>query len=244
MGYRAIEEGAAHLAAARFPLGQRFSAIARLPFGSMMIEPYRAIRPAVHSRCSNDTRSASTACLIALALATESTTAHADPEVEALAIATGVLAVYAIATPEHQERNALELEVGRLDAVKNDQPATAFGAEYRAAPTLWWMLRPFVGGGFTSEHSFYGYGGLRFSTYWDDRLVATPSFAIGGYSRGHGKDLGSPAVLGRFGIDLEYRLDNDVRVGVSYHHFSNGKALGQSTNTGTEIVGITLSFAL
>jgi len=72
----------------------------------------------------------------------------------------------------------------------------------------------------------------------------TPSFAIVGYSRGDGKDLGSPPVLGRFGIDLEYRFDNDLRIGAAYHHFSNGKAFGQTTNPGTEIIGITLSMTM
>ena len=42
----------------------------------------------------------------------------------------------------------------------------------------------------------------------------------------------------------EYRLDDDMRVGAAYHHMSNGKALGQSTNPGTEVVGVTFSIAL
>jgi hypothetical protein len=177
-------------------------------------------------------------------LAIAPTTARADSEVEALAIATGVIIATAIAAPTREESSQIVFEAGRLDPVKNVQQATAFGAEYRWGNRLWWKLRPFVGAGFTSQHSFYGYGGIRVSAHWGERLVVTPSFAIGGYSRGAGKDLGNPAVIGRFGIDLEYRFDNDTRVGVGYHHISNGKAFNQSTNPGTEVVGLTLSLAL
>ena len=79
---------------------------------------------------------------------------------------------------------------------------------------------------------------------WGNHVIATPSFAIGGYSRGNGKDLGTPALIGRFGLDLEYRLDADVRLGVGFHHMSNGKVLGQEINPGTEVVGLTLSIPI
>jgi len=182
--------------------------------------------------------------IAAVALAAQATAVSADPEVQALAIATGVLVAYAIATPDDQESSHLAFEVGRFDAVKNADPATAFELEYRFGQEFWWKLRPFIGGGVTSDRSGYGYGGIRLPTFWGEHVVITPSFAIVGYSRGDGKDLGSPPVLGRFGIDLEYRFDNDLRVGAAYHHFSNGKAFSQTTNPGTEIIGITLSMAM
>ena len=72
-------------------------------------------------------------------------------------------------------------------------------------------------------------------------IVVTPSFAVGGYRQGHGKDLGHPPVLGRSGLDLEYRLDNEMRIGAAYYHMSNGKALDEAENPGAEIVGPTIS---
>ena len=116
-----------------------------------------------------------------------------------------------------------------------------FGLEYRMGRLLWWRLRPFAGAGITTQHSFYGYGGIRLATYWGEHIVATPSFAVGGYSRGAGKDLGNPPIVGRFGVDLGYRFQNDLLVGLAYHHISNGKLLGQITNPGTEIVALTVS---
>jgi len=183
---------------------------------------------------------------LAAILAAASVSARADTEVQALAIATGVVVLAAIVTdaPKREEPDAVELEAGRFDQIKDVQPATTFGGEFRAGEFLLWQLRPFAGAGVTSRHSLYGYGGIRLATYWGERIVITPSFAVGGYSRGEGKNLGSPPVLGRFGIDLEFRLDDELRVGVAYHHFSNGKALGQSINPGTEVIGLTFWFPI
>ncbi len=170
--------------------------------------------------------------------------ARADAEVQALAGAPAVLVAAAIVSPDHEEPNHLEFEAGRFDLVKNVQQATAFGVEYRFGRALLWKLRGFVGGGFTSQRSYYGYAGIRLPTYWGQRIVATPSFAIGGYGRGDGKDLGEPPLVGRFGIDLEYAFDSDARIGIAYHHMSNGKILGQTENPGTEVVGLTLAIPL
>jgi len=191
-------------------------------------------------------RPAVLASALAALLAAPSSPARADAEVEALAMATGVIVLASLITdmPEREEPDAVALEVGRFDAVKKVQPATAFSGEFRVGRLLWWDLRPFVGAGVTSRQSLYGYGGIRLATYWGERIVLTPSFAVGGYSRGEGKDLGNPAVVGRFGIDLEYRFDNAMRLGVAYHHFSNGKAFGQSVNPGTEVIGLTFLLPL
>ncbi len=172
--------------------------------------------------------------------------ARADPEVQALAVATGVIALAEIfgGSPVHEEPDSIAVEVGRFDPVKDVQQATAFGAEYRNNGVVWWKLRTFVGAGYTSSQSLYGYGGIRFTAHWGQHVLITPSFAIGGYSRGEGKDLGSPPVLGRFGLDFEYVFDNALRVGLAYHHMSNGKLLGQTDNPGTEIVGLTISTPL
>ena len=174
-------------------------------------------------------------------LALSPSTARADKEVQALAVGAAAVIATTIGSPIVEESDQIAVEAGRLDPVKNVQPTTDFGFEFRGGRPFLWRLQPFVGGGFTADHSFYGYGGIRVAAHWGDHVVATPSFAIGGYSRGDGKDLGTPAVIGRFGLDLEYRFDNDVRIGVAYHHMSNGKVLGQEINPGTEVIGITLS---
>jgi len=174
-------------------------------------------------------------------LAVTSTAALADKEVQALVVATAGVMATTIGTPIRAESDQVAFDGGRLDPVKNVKPATAFGLEFRDGQILLWRLRPFIGAGFTTDHSFYGYGGIRIGAHWGDHLIVTPSFAVGGYSRGDGKALGSPPIIGRFGIDLEYGFDNEVRIGVGYHHMSNGKVFGQESNPGTEVIGLTFS---
>jgi hypothetical protein len=180
-------------------------------------------------------------CFVLAWLALAAPRAEADSEVIALWAASGALILANLDATPRDEHSHLAFEVGQFDAVRNADPAAAGNLEYRLGDPLVWRLRPFAGIGVTTDQSFYGYAGIRVPTWWGEHVVATPSFAIGGYHRGKGKNLGTPAVIGRFGIDLEYRLDNDLRVGVAYHHMSNGKALGQDINPGTEVVGLTLS---
>ena len=179
-------------------------------------------------------------------LAVGSASVRADPEVQGIAIATGIVVIASILadTLQREEPNSIAYEVGRFDPIKNVKQATAFGVEYHVDKIIWWGLRPFIGAGFTSNRSAWGYGGIRYATNWGEHIVVTPSFAIGGYSRGQGKDLGHPPVVGRFGLDLEYRFDNGMRIGAGYQHISNGKVLQQTNNPGTEVIGVTFSLPI
>jgi len=179
-------------------------------------------------------------------LAVGSASVRADPEVQGIAIATGIVVIASILadTVQREEPNSIAFEVGRFDPIKNVKQATAFGLEYHVDKIVWWGLRPFIGAGFTSNRSAWGYGGIRYATNWGEHIVVTPSFAIGGYSRGQGKDLGHPPVVGRFGLDLVYRFDNGMRIGAGYQHISNGKVLQQTNNPGTEVIGVTFSLPI
>ncbi|PWT73745.1 MAG: acyloxyacyl hydrolase [Proteobacteria bacterium] len=172
--------------------------------------------------------------------------AYADEEVQALAAAAGVVILTGlfIDPAAREEPSYVTVEGGGFDVVKDVQPAGALGAEYRSKSIIWWKLRPFVGVGFTTDQSLYGYAGLRLATYFTERFVITPSLAVGAYSRGEGKDLGDPPVVFRSGLDFEYVFSGGLRVGLAYHHISNGKLLGQSVNPGTEVVGATVSIPL
>jgi hypothetical protein len=172
--------------------------------------------------------------------------AGADPVVQGLAAATGVVVLAELLWPSANPdaRDFVSFEGGRFDAIKKDQPATEFELQYSFGTPVLWKIEPIAGVGATTDRSFWGYGGIRLDTYWDSRLIIAPSFAVAGYSRGNGKNLGTPAVLGRFGIDVEYAVTPDVRVGVGLHHMSNGKALGQDVNPGTELLGAIVSIAI
>ncbi|HLI12463.1 MAG TPA: acyloxyacyl hydrolase [Alphaproteobacteria bacterium] len=167
--------------------------------------------------------------------------ARADDVVNAIAIGSGVLLLESlfVDTPTKDEPDFVSIEGGRFDPIRNEKTSNEFGAEYRSGIFLW-KLKPFVGVGGTTNGSGWGYGGIRLDTYWGRRIIITPSFAIVGYARGSGKALGSP-LLGRSGFDFQYRFDNDMRIGIGFHHMSNGKVFGQKNNPGTELVGLTFS---
>jgi lipid A 3-O-deacylase len=166
--------------------------------------------------------------------------------VTSIAIAAGVVVVASLLahTPQREEPDSVLFEAGRFDPIKNVKQATSFGVEYHIDKFVWWGVRPFVGAGLTSDRSAWGYGGIRYATEWGEHVVITPSFAVGGYSQGHGKDLGHPPVLGRSGLNLEYRFGDDMRIGAAYYHMSNGKLLNQTNNPGTEIIGLTFSISI
>lgn len=167
--------------------------------------------------------------------------ARADDVVNGIAVASGILVIESlfVDTPTQAEPDYVSIEGGRFDPVRAEKQSTEFGLEYRPGMFLW-KVKPFGGVGVTTDSSFYGYGGIRLDTYWGRRIVITPSFAVVGYNRGDGKALGSP-ILGRSGLDFQYRFDNDMRVGVGFHHMSNGKVFGQKNNPGTETVGLTFA---
>jgi hypothetical protein len=172
--------------------------------------------------------------------------AKADPVVQGLAAATGVVVLAEVLWPSANpdQRDFVSFEGGRFDAIKKDDPATEFELQYNFGSPVLWKIAPIVGVGATTDRSFWGYGGIRLDSYWDSRVIIAPSFAVAGYSRGNGKNLGTPAVLGRFGIDVEYAVNRDLRIGVGLHHMSNGKVFGQEVNPGTELVGAIVSIAI
>jgi lipid A 3-O-deacylase len=172
--------------------------------------------------------------------------AKADPVVQALAAATGVVVLAEVLwpSPDADRQDFLAFDAGRFDVSRNKQPATEFELEYDFGAPVLWKIAPIAGVGATTDKSWWGYGGIRLDSYWGARVIIAPSFAVAGYSRGNGKGLGTPAVLGRFGIDIEYVVDRDIRIGAGFHHMSNGKVLGQEQNPGTEFLGAIVSIAI
>lgn len=127
---------------------------------------------------------------------------------------------------------------GWFDVTQGDDEATQLGVEYRMTP---WQygIRPTIGANFTTDGSFYGYGGIN----WDIELVnnqlyIVPNFVAGGYAQGDGKDLGS-GIEFRSGIELDYQLPSTARIGIAFNHISNA-SIGDR-NPGAETLLINYS---
>jgi hypothetical protein len=122
-------------------------------------------------------------------------------------VATGILVVLGIAavhpaaaqivlgSPADPPRFAIG--GGAFDVVPNGSsnkpgvgPTGLALGEYRFGDVLW-MVAPFVGAFGTGKGAFYGYGGIGFDINFWERLVATPTAAVGYFTHGTGIDLGA-----------------------------------------------------
>lgn len=117
------------------------------------------------------------------------------------------------------EDGSLGLSAGMFDT-EGDSVVEA-GAELRWANRLPWGLGAIAGVSGNEDGAFWGYLGLRRpfalgSGGW--RLL--PSFAVVGYEKGDGKDLGQTLEF-RSGLELHYAFRNRNSLGVNFYHMSN-----------------------
>lgn len=117
----------------------------------------------------------------------------------------------------------------------DDKDAFDFRAEYRSGYKLAGIVKPWVGIEATSDQAIYGVGGILLDLYFGRRWVFTPSFGVGAYADGSGKDLGHTIEF-RSQLEFGYRFDDRSRLSLAVSHISNA-GLGDS-NPGTEIATI------
>lgn len=94
-----------------------------------------------------------------------------------------------------------------------------------------WGLKPIAGVHVTADEAIFGYAGLRRPfRLGHSRWTFTPSFAIGLFEEGDGKDLGG-LIEFRSGGDLLFDLPMGGRVGVGFYHLSNGTLYDDNPGT-------------
>lgn len=130
----------------------------------------------------------------------------------------------------------LALEGGAFDIIpgnhKDSHTAAYFGAEYRLGD-FYSVISPFVGVQGTSDGAAYGYFGFGIDINFGPNWVLTPNAAAGIFERGSGIKLGSWWEF-RTGAELDYRLRDDTRIGIAFHHMSNAGLTKQ--NPGEESI--------
>ncbi|MEK9661933.1 MAG: acyloxyacyl hydrolase [Alphaproteobacteria bacterium] len=132
------------------------------------------------------------------------------------------------------EPDFLSIGAGWYD-FNDDKDAVDGRIEYRSNWKMLGFVKPWAGVEFTSDAAFYGVAGVLVDIYFGRRVVVTPSFGVGAYADGDGKDLGNTIEF-RSQIELGYRFDDWSRVSLAVGHISNA-GLGDS-NPGTEIATI------
>ena len=103
-------------------------------------------------------------------------------------------------------------------------------------------LKPFAGLELTSESASYFLAGIYLSDNLGTMLAAkpsnflfTPSFGVGIYDDGDGKNLGN-SIEFRTSIELSYQIKNNNRIALSFGHISNAN-IGDK-NPGVEILSL------
>lgn len=142
-------------------------------------------------------------------------------------------------TVSARDSDLLSVGAGAFDVLKADTSAE-YRLEYWSGYELLWIIKPFVGVMGTTDEAIYGYGGILMDIELGS-FVVTPSLAVGYYEDGDGPDLGHEVEF-RTGIEVAYRFDNDMRLGVAFYHMSNA-SIGDD-NPGIEIVEAVFSIPL
>ena len=108
-------------------------------------------------------------------------------------------------------------------------------------------LKPFIGFETTSDSALYLLTGIYLEddigtlfTGESSNLIFTPSFGVGIYDDGNGKELGNNIEF-RTTLEVSYQLKNKNRIGLSFGHISNAN-LGDN-NPGVEIISLSYQVA-
>lgn len=128
-----------------------------------------------------------------------------------------------------------------LDGGSDDKQKQAadFRAEYRFGFSLLPLtepvatLHPWLGLEATSRGALFGGGGILLDIPLGP-VVVTPSFGVGAWGRGTGKELGS-AIEFRSMIEIGYRFENEMRLTAYVSHTSNAGI--DDDNPGLNAVG-------
>ena len=132
----------------------------------------------------------------------------------------------------------LSFNAGGYNALRNNQNAFLYGAEYRFSE-VGYNISPILGAFGTRDGAAYGYAGFNWNVaLLPNQLFLIPNFAIGAYHNGDGKDLGGTIEF-RSGIELAYQFQNTHRLGVALNHLSNAGIY--SHNPGEENIIVTYS---
>lgn len=137
-------------------------------------------------------------------------------------------------------RKHIAFSTAVFDVLQQDNPSFEGRVEVRGSE-ISWLLRPLTGFMANTDGAVHLYGGVLVDIPLFSFLYFSPSFAPGVYYKSNSKDLYFLLEF-RSQIELAVKLDNDIRVGLSFNHISN--ASFGSKNPGVESLAITYSFPL
>ena len=147
-----------------------------------------------------------------------------------------VLAFLSIFIPHtySQDNNYITLSTAVFDILQQDNSSFEGRVEFRF-DKIDWQIKPFSGLMANTDGAVYLFSGFYIDIPLAFFLYITPSFAPGFYHKCNSKNLDF-ALEFRSQIELAIRLENNIRVGVSFSHISNA-SLGK-INPGVESIAV------
>jgi hypothetical protein len=128
----------------------------------------------------------------------------------------------------------LGFAIARYDVIDEKQAAEV-KLEYSFGEPILGPFKPILVAELTEDASFYAGAGLYIDYLPHKNIYIKPSWTIGVYEEGQGKDLGDGAII-RSQLELGYQFDTLHRLGIAFSHASN--AMQDKNNTGTEVLSL------
>ena len=139
-----------------------------------------------------------------------------------------------------QDRSFIATSVAAFDVIQQHEPSIEGRLEYRLDKSNW-KLDPFIGVMGNSDEAKYIYFGTYSEFVFFNKLVLSPSSALGFYFRGKSKDL-SFILEFRSQFEVSYRFSNSMKLGLSLTHISNAGI--KPPNISVESLALTLIFPI
>ena len=119
--------------------------------------------------------------------------------------------------------NKWSFYTGMFDFSDDGKKANLFGAEYvnysSSKDIFLGNVQPITGGMITADDAIYVYTGYQLNQK-SNSTTFSPSFAVGLYDEGDGKDLGH-AIEFKTQIQVLFEISSSSEIGISYNHISN-----------------------
>ncbi len=121
------------------------------------------------------------------------------------------------------------LSIGMYEPFAQGFRAASLNVEWQPGVKIVGILQPIFGAFITTKGSMMGYGGLGTPFKLGKHVFVMPSFSVGAYGHGDGKDLGQSLAF-RAGGEISYEFDDKSRFGINAHIITNGKSTDKDDN--------------
>ncbi len=156
----------------------------------------------------------------------------------------------AVAPPPAPEMRVVEvqpetsffgLSIGAYNPQERGHMGASFNLEWQPGVRIIGVLQPLFGAMVTTRGSTMAYGGLGTPFHITKHVFLMPSFSVGAYGKGDGKNLGQVLAF-RAAAEVAYEFEDKSRIGVSFAGIGNGQSLQRKDRT--EVISLVYTIPL